>query len=53
PYLQNQELITRKSTQVTYWEGAVQITGSQQDAPITGDGYVELTGYAEPFNQRQ
>lgn len=52
PYLPNQELITRRSTQVTYWEGAVQITGSQEDAAITGDGYVELTGYAERFKQR-
>jgi predicted secreted hydrolase len=28
-----------------YWEGAVQITGTSQAAPVTGAGYVEMTGY--------
>lgn len=28
-----------------YWEGAVQVNGKSDSAPITGDGYVELVGY--------
>src|ERR1044072_8403936 len=28
PLLENQELVTRESTQVTYWEGAVRVAGS-------------------------
>ncbi len=48
PVLAEQELRTSRSTQVIYWEGAVAVTGTQQGQPITGDGYVELTGYASP-----
>lgn len=29
-----------------YWEGAVQLAGTSQGAPVTGNGFVELTGYA-------
>ena len=47
----NQELVTTKSTQVTYWEGAVNISGRFGKFPTEGGwGYVELTGYAEPFD---
>jgi predicted secreted hydrolase len=45
PEFTEQELITNKSTRVTYWEGAVQIRGSVQRKPMTGTGYVEMTGY--------
>jgi predicted secreted hydrolase len=48
----NQELATRRSTQVTYWEGAVQISGTAEGRAVTGQGYVELTGYAEQFMER-
>lgn len=44
PLLDNQELETRGSTGVTYWEGAVVVTeGGRQ----VGRGYLELTGYAQ------
>ena len=33
---------------LTYWEGAVKITGSQRQQPLDGYGYVELTGYHGP-----
>ena len=46
PELDDQELITTRSTDVTYWEGAVRSTGTWQAKPIIGLGYVELTGYA-------
>jgi predicted secreted hydrolase len=49
PTMPNQELITERSTQVTYWEGAVHVTGRLRDKPVKGQGYVELTGYAKPF----
>ena len=29
-----------------YWEGPVTVTGKRREAPVTGVGYVELTGYA-------
>lgn len=49
PRMANQELITRRSTAVTYWEGAVDVTGLWKGENIHGQGYVELTGYAEPY----
>jgi predicted secreted hydrolase len=32
---------------VRYWEGAVRIQGTHAGQPITGHGYVELTGYGD------
>ena len=52
PYLSDQELVTRRSTQVTYWEGAVQVRGHLREQSLSGQGYVELTGYAEPLRAR-
>jgi predicted secreted hydrolase len=49
PTVKDQELITKESTRVTYWEGSVKVEGKYQGDPIKGMGYVELTGYAEPF----
>ena len=46
PELREQELITNRSTRVTYWEGAVQISGSVKNKAVRGAGYVEMTGYA-------
>ena len=49
PVLPDQELRTENSTRVTYWEGAVDVRGQYRYAPVTGNGYVELTGYANPL----
>jgi predicted secreted hydrolase len=46
PAFPDQELITNRSTRVTYWEGAVAINGAFRNKPVTGLGYVEMTGYA-------
>ncbi len=46
PYLPNQEL----NLAVAYWEGAVKITGERSGQVISGQGYVELTGYAGSLN---
>ena len=51
PTVKDQELITKESTRVTYWEGSVKVEGKYQGDPIKGMGYVELTGYAEPFSR--
>lgn len=45
PTVSNQELDTKRSTNVTYWEGSVRATGTH-----SGKGYVEMTGYAQKFN---
>lgn len=41
PYVADQEL----RLSFTYWEGAVQVSGMQNGRVISGNGYVELTGY--------
>jgi predicted secreted hydrolase len=45
PLMQDQELVTRHSTQITYWEGAVGVSGSFDGTAVSGEGYVEMTGY--------
>ena len=52
PLMAEQELSTTHSTQVTYWEGAIEATGSTQGRPARGQGYMELTGYAERIMQK-
>jgi predicted secreted hydrolase len=52
PLLADQELRTTRSTQVTYWEGAVDVTGTEQGKPLNGRGYIEMTGYAERIKQK-
>ena len=51
PLLEDQELITSQSTRVAYWEGASRFRGTKEGRPVQGKGYVEMTGYAEPFNK--
>ncbi len=46
PFFPDQELDTRKSTKVIYWEGSAQVRGTFQNKPVEGLGYVEMTGYA-------
>ena len=41
-----QELVTERSTRVTYWEGMVGGTAEQGGARTPLEGYLELTGYA-------
>ncbi len=42
PLMPNQEL----TVSTIYWEGAVAYEGTMAGQPLTGRGYVELTGYA-------
>ena len=45
PYFNDQELLLS----FTYWEGAVNVAGFRGDIPVTGKGFVELTGYLRSF----
>lgn len=53
PLFDDQELDTRGSTGIIYWEGAVRVHVTAADgepgAPV-GRGYLELTGYASEVN---
>jgi predicted secreted hydrolase len=46
PTVAAQELDTRATTGVVYWEGSQVVGGTRSGAPIGGKAYVELTGYA-------
>jgi predicted secreted hydrolase len=49
PLLNDQELLTGGSTGVTYWEGAMDVSGSFDGVAVRGEGYVEMTGYDKAF----
>jgi hypothetical protein len=42
----DQELDTRATTGVVYWEGSQVVTAARDGSPLAADAYVELTGYA-------
>lgn len=43
--LQAQEIVSRHPSVPSYWEGAIRVTGTRAGSPITGSGYLEMTGY--------
>jgi predicted secreted hydrolase len=46
PTVLDQELDTRRTTGVVYWEGSQIVEATHAGEPVGGEGYVELTGYA-------
>lgn len=58
PMMNDQELRTKRSTGVTYWEGAVDVKGNSlgfggtKKVDLSGQGYVEMTGYSERLRQK-
>jgi predicted secreted hydrolase len=50
PVMKNQELVTSGSTRITYWEGAVDVSGTSGNVAVSGSGYVEMTGYDRKFS---
>jgi RND superfamily putative drug exporter len=46
PTVADQELDTRATTGVVYWEGSQRVSALRDGRPIAGEAYVELTGYA-------
>jgi RND superfamily putative drug exporter len=45
PAVADQELDTRATTGVVYWEGSQRVSARRNRVPIGGEAYVELTGY--------
>jgi predicted secreted hydrolase len=45
--VKNQELDTRRTTGKIYWEGYVNVAGKRKEREISGEGYLEMTGYAK------
>jgi len=45
PTVADQELDTRATTGVVYWEGSQVVRATRAGEPLAGEAYVELTGY--------
>jgi predicted secreted hydrolase len=45
PVIEDQELDTRGTTMIVYWEGACEVSGTVNEQSISGRAYVELVGY--------
>jgi predicted secreted hydrolase len=45
PAFPDQELDTKSSTRVVYWEGSSTVEGEHEGKPVRGKSYVELVGY--------
>ena len=43
--LDDQELSLVRSTGIAYWEGMIDVAGKTGSGPVTGSGYLEMTGY--------
>lgn len=46
PYARAQEIESKGSTGITYWEGGVFAESASGEKKLTGVGFVEMTGYA-------
>jgi predicted secreted hydrolase len=51
PVMQDQELDTRGSTMIVYWEGACRVRGRHGNEEAEGRAYVELVGYDRSHEQ--
>ena len=51
PAMEDQELVTERSTGVTYWEGSASVSGTINGKAVRGQSYVEMTGYSEAFRK--
>jgi len=49
PTVNDQELDTRTTTGVIYWEGSQRVRATVGGTAVGGQAYVELTGYAPPI----
>jgi predicted secreted hydrolase len=51
--LNNQELFSKDRAFPTYWEGAVTYSGHIHSQPVSGVGYLEMTGYEKALQLSQ
>jgi predicted secreted hydrolase len=47
--LRSQELVSSDGFVPAYWEGSVAFSGEKNGSPVTGVGYLEMTGYDHPI----
>jgi predicted secreted hydrolase len=42
----DQEMVTRQTTGIAYWEGSISVAGRSGNQQTSGVGYLEMTGYS-------
>jgi predicted secreted hydrolase len=47
--MNQQELTSGSGAGTSYWEGAIDVEATRQGRPVSGVGYLEMTGYAGPI----
>ena len=50
PRLDAQEVFTEDGILPAYWEGAVRFSGERGGRPVSGVGYLEMSGYVEKLD---
>ena len=50
--LPSQELAGQAKLSPSYWEGAVLLSGTRNSFPLSGAGYLEMTGYDRPVQMK-
>jgi predicted secreted hydrolase len=48
--LEDQEVVGKGGTSPTYWEGAMEYSGTLNGTRVRGVGYLEMTGYDRPVH---
>ncbi|MGB8886066.1 MAG: lipocalin-like domain-containing protein [Candidatus Korobacteraceae bacterium] len=51
--LRSQEMAIRSIASLSYWEGAITISGTKNGTALSGVGYLEMTGYARPVDSER
>jgi predicted secreted hydrolase len=51
--LKEQELQGKTALSPSYWEGAIRLAGTRGARPLSGAGYLEMTGYDHPVQMGQ
>jgi predicted secreted hydrolase len=49
--IRDQELDTRGTTMIVYWEGACRVIGTSNANPVRGNAYLEMVGYDRSHEQ--
>jgi predicted secreted hydrolase len=47
--LASQEITSDSKVGPNYWEGAIRVSGRKGEGALSGNGYLEMTGYDRPF----
>lgn len=47
--LDDQEVVSKRRVGPSYWEGAMDFAGDRAGKPVSGVGYLEMTGYDKPL----